>query len=245
MQTINVDEKQRLNITGLKNRQLFLLDYKKDLAKVPTVTSVHESYSSLIDEVLGSSSYIFVTVNLNRTNIKRVLDDKKTKAGGVLPDNFLALGQEYYGALRSGASIVEAMDPLWNKFLKRLNQKVLGSKYKRYGHFIRWIRVYENETKRYCNEPTNHVHLLIEVPTTTNLSTEFNQLKFEHQFRELFSRLVYPIFSPSSSDTVITILKGRLTGSNAHPNYIRKQIINWETASDRVFTSGVPKPKVQ
>ena len=243
MRATSIDDKHRLDISGFQNRQRFLSACQVEEKKVPTVTSVQEEYSSLIDDVLGSSSYVFITVNLTRTRIQRALDNEKKKAGGVLPDNFLHLGQEYFEAVRSGATTIEAMESLWNKFFIRLNQKVLGAKYKRYGNFLRWIRVYENETKRFSGEPANHLHMLVEVPEThfSGEYCELKQLRFKHQFRDLFSRLVYPLSSISPNNAVITISQARLTGSNAHDKYIMKQLMNWETAADRVFVSGTPK----
>ena len=160
MRATSIDEKHKLDTSGNNKRQRFLSVYGKALTKDPSVTLVQESYSSLLDDVLGSTSYIFITVNLTRTNIQRVLDAKRRKAGGVLPDNFLVLGQEYYAARRSGESTIEAMESVWEKFFKRLKPEGSRSEIQTIRTILRWIRVYENETKRYCkstNESSAHV----------------------------------------------------------------------------------------
>jgi hypothetical protein len=244
MQPANIEEKIKLNVRGIGNRQRFLSESNEDLKRTSRSTLVKTSYSELIDKVLGSSSYVFVTVNLRDTDIKRALEKEKIESDGILPRYFLMFGHRYYEALRSGTTTVDAMEPLWDEFFKRLNQKVLGPKFKHHGHFIRWIRVYENPTKRYCNDAANHVHMLVEIPTR-KLSAEYNQLLFKHQFGELFSRFIYPLPALSRNSAVLNIIPGRPTGSNPHPKYILKQVINWETAANRLFTSGIPKPKIQ
>ncbi|SRR5260370_10009299 len=232
---ITIGEKEKLDTIGIRKRSQFLSDYSAELRKPSTVMSVHESYSSLFDYVLGSSPYMFISVNLEPTDIKRALDSSRRQAGGVLPDNFIRLGLEYYEAKHSGETARNALEALWNKLLVRVNRKVLGSRYKRYGQFLRWIGVYENSGKQYCaRRQTNHLHVLLEIPA------KYSHQGFEHQFREQFSSLVYPLSSETSNDAVLNIKQGRLTGINPHPEYIQKQLIDWETASDRVFVSGIP-----
>jgi hypothetical protein len=74
-----------------------------------------------------------------------------------------------------------ALEALWNKLLVRVNRKVLGSRYKRYGQSLRWIGVYENSGKQYARRQTNHLHVLLEIPAN------YGHQEFEHQFREQFS----------------------------------------------------------
>jgi hypothetical protein len=230
---ITVAEKEKLDTISIRNRGQFLDDYSQELKKPSTAMSVSQSYSSLFERMLGSSPYLFISVNLEPTRIKRALDSRKNKTDGVLPDNFIRLGREYYEANRSGETSRNAMEALWDKFLVRVNRKVLGSKYKRYGQSLRWIGVHENSGKQYARRQTNHLHVLLEVPA------EYGHQEFELQFREQFSWLVYPLSSTTSNNAVLDIKQGRLTGINPHPEYIQKQLVDWETASDRVFLSGV------
>jgi len=228
-----VSQKEKLDIIGIQNRSQFLSDCSAELRKPSTAMSVHQSYSSLFDYMLGTTPYMFISVKLDSTSIKRALTSRKRKAGGVLPDNFIRLGREYYEAKRSGETARNAMEALWDKFLVRVNRKVLGSKYKRYGQSLRWIGVYENSGKQYARRQTNHLHVLLEIPP------KYSHQEFEHQIREQFSLLVYPLSSTTSNDAVLNIKQARLTGINPHPEYIQKQLIDWETASDRVFMSGI------
>jgi hypothetical protein len=229
-----IGEKENLDTIGIRNRSQFLSDYSAELRKPSTAMSVRESYSSLFDCVLESSPYMFISMNLEPTDIKRASDSSRRKAGGVLPANFMILGREYYEARHSGETARNALEALWNKLLVRVNRKVLGSKYKRYGQSLRWIGVYENSGKQYCaGRQTNHLHVLLEIPAN------YGHQEFEHQFREQFSLLVYPLCSATSNDAVLNIKQARLTGMNPHPEYIQKQLIDWETASDRVFMSGI------
>jgi hypothetical protein len=235
MKTRNtICEKEKLDIIGIQKRSQLLSEYSAELNKQCTVMAVHESYSSLFDCVLGSSPYLFISMNLEPAAIKRASDSSRRKAGGVLPANFIRLGREYCEARHSGETARNALEALWNKLLARINRKVLGSKYKRYGQFLRWIGVYENSGKQYCaGRQTNHLHVLLEIPVN------YGHQEFEHQFREQFSLLVYPLSSTTSNDAVLNIKQARLTGINPHPEYIQKQLIDWETASDRVFMSGI------
>jgi hypothetical protein len=231
---ITIGEKYRLDAVAIRNRGKFLSDYSAELRKPSTAMSVHQSYSSLFDYMLGSAPYMFITVKLDTISIKRALDSRKKKAGGVLPGNFIRLGREYYEAKRSGETARNAMEALWDKFLVRFNRKILGSKYKRYGQSLRWIGVYENSGKHYTGRQANHLHMLLEIPS------RYNHQQFEHLFREQFSSLVYPVSSTISNNSVLNIKQGRLTGIYPHPEYIQKQLVDWETASDRVFLSGIP-----
>jgi hypothetical protein len=231
---VTVGEKEKLITKGIRNRSQFLSDYSAELTKPSTAISVRQSYSSLFDYVLGSSPYVFISVKLETTDIKRAVDARKSKAGGLLPGNFIRLGREYYEARRSGETARNAMEALWNKFLVRVNRKVLGSKYKRYGQSLRWIGVHENSGKQYARRQTNHLHMLLEIPS------RYRHQEFEHLFREQFSSLVYPLSSTTSNSSVLNIRPGRLTGIYPHPEYIQKQLVDWETASDRVFLSAIP-----
>jgi hypothetical protein len=231
---VTVGEKEKLVTIGIQNRSQFLSDYAAELRKPSTAMSVHQSYSSLFDYMLGSTPYMFISVKLDPTSIKRALTSRKRKAGGVLPDNFMRLGREYYEAKRSGETARNAMEALWDKFLVRVNRKVLGSKHKRYGQSLRWVGVYENSGKQYARRQTNHLHVLLEIPP------KYSHQEFEQQFREQFSSLVYPLSSTTNNGGVLNIKQGRLTGIYPHPEYIQKQLVDWETASERVFLSGNP-----
>lgn len=232
---ITIGEKEKLDTIVFRKRNHFLSSYSADLRKPTTVMLVHESYSSLFDHVLGSSPYLFISINLEPAHVKRALDSRRRQAGGVLPDNFIRLGREYYEARRSGETARNALDALLNKLLVRVNRKALGARYKRYGQFLRWIGVYENSGKQYyARRQTNHLHVLLEIPA------KYSHHEFEHQFREQFSLLVYPLSCATSNSVVLNIKQGRLEGINSHPEYLQKQLIDWETASDRVFMSGIP-----
>ena len=230
-----IGEKAKLDIIGLHSRNQFLSDCLAELRKPSTAMAVHESYSSLFDCVLGSSPYMFISINLEPADIKKASDSSRRKAGGVLPAKFIRLGQEYYEARHSGVTARDALEALWNKLLVRVNGKTLGARYNRYGQSLRWIGVYENSGKQYrAGRQTNHLHVLLEIPS------RYSQEEFEHQFRVQFSSLVYPLSPTSGNHSVLNIQQGRLTGSYPHPEYIQKQLVDWETASDRVFLSGIP-----
>jgi hypothetical protein len=243
MRTTSITNKAKLDILGENNRKRFLADYAKELNNVPCATSVKESCSSFFHQVLGSSAYIFVSINLTTSNIRRSLAKEKITNGGTIPPHFIPYGQQYLESIESGISSQEAEETLWNKFMIRVNQKVLGAKFKRYGHHLRWVRVHENFTKHYSKAPTNHIHMLLEVPAS-QISLGFNELKLKQIFRELFSSLVCPIPSTSRNSAVLNIIQGRLTGTNAHPSYILKQVKNWDVACDRVFVSAMQKSRV-
>lgn len=242
MEETSIRDKHRLDSIGIKKRQEFLSAYHHNLKTVATRTVVTNAYSSLLKDVLGSSSYIFVSVNLTTADLRKAFAKKQRSNNGLLPSDYIRLGQEFVDSIRSGTPAQAAAESLWNKFFIRLNQKVLGARYKRYGQSLKWFRVYENETKGYAISPTNHTHMLVEVPTSS-LSAEYNELKFKSRFRELFSTLVCPLSTISANTPILNIKRGRLTNCNPHPKYILKQLINWEVASDRLFTSGVAKSR--
>jgi hypothetical protein len=220
---------------GVRNMDRFRYPCPWELSGPHTAESIKESYSSVIDKVLGTSLYMFITVNLNTKQIRRALDARKKKAGGVLPVNCLRLGQEYLEARCSGVGAVYAMEVLWNKFFERLNLDVLGThRAKRCGECLRWIRVYENNGKRYRTSPPTHLHMLVELPD------KYSHPEFEIVFKQLFSRLVYPIPLEIGNNKVLDFQIGRRDGENRHPVYVQKQLIDWDTASDRVFVSGIP-----
>jgi hypothetical protein len=178
---------------------------------------------------------MFISVNLESANIKRALDSSRRRAGGASVDGFIRFGREYFEARHSGETARNALETLWNKLLVRVNRRVLGSKYKRYGQSLRSIAVYENGGKQYgSGRQTSHLHVLLEIPA------KYGYQEFEREFRQQFSLLVYPLSSTNRNDAVLNITPGRLTGVYPHPEYIQKQLVDWETASDRVSVSGVP-----
>jgi hypothetical protein len=232
---ININQGQKSETFGNRNMDRFHSPYPWELPEPYTAQSLKESYSSLIDKVLGTSLYMFITVNLNTKQIRRALDARRKKAGGVLPGNSLRLGQEYLEARCSGVGPVDAMEVLWDKLIKRLDLEVLGThRAKRCGEYLRWIRVYENNGKRYRRSPPTHLHMLLELPD------KYSHLEFEVVFKQLFSRLVYPIPLEMGNNKVLDIQVGRRDGENQHLVYVQKQLIDWKTASDRVFMSGTP-----
>jgi hypothetical protein len=232
---IDIKQAQKLETFGVLNMDRFRYPYPWELADPHTAESLKQSYSSLIDKVLGTSHYMFITVNLNTKQIRRALDARKRKAGGVLPGNCLRLGQEYLEARCSGVGAVDAMEVLWNELIKRLDLEVLGThRAKRCGEYLRWIRVYENNGKRYRTSPPTHLHVLLELPD------KYSHHEFEVVFKQLFSKLVYPIPLEIGNNRVLDIQVGRRDGENQHLGYVQKQLIDWETASDRVFMSGIP-----
>jgi hypothetical protein len=232
---INIKQIQKLETFRVLNMDRFHYPYPWELAGPYTADSLKQSYSSLIDKVLGTSQYMFITVNLSTSQIRRALDARKKKAGGVLPDNCLRLGQEYWEARRSGVGAVDAMEALWFKFFERLNLKVLGThRAKRRGEYLRWIRVYENNGKRYRRSPPTHLHMLLEVPD------KYSHLEFAEIFRKLFGWLVYSSSARTRKNKVLDFQIGRSDGESPHPVYVQKQLIDWDTASDRMFESGIP-----
>jgi hypothetical protein len=170
------------------------------------------------------------------TAMGRALDAQSRIAGKKSAAQYLMLGREYYEARRSGETYRDAMESILAKFLPRLNKKILGThRHIRCKQSLCCIRVYENAGKRYSGGPVNHVHILLEIPPT------FCHQQFEAQFRELFSWLIYPLHIASTEDPVLDIRQGRLDGDSPHPEYIQKQFINWGTAADRMYFSGVPE----
>jgi hypothetical protein len=206
--------------------------YPWELPRTKPGDSIRESYTILIDRVLDTSRYVFITVNINTRQIKRALDAKQKKAGGMLRGDYLKLGQEWMLARRSGVSAVDAMEAMWNKFLKRFESKVLGSqRVKRCGQQLSWIRIYENEGKRYNRSPPTHLHMLLKIPD------HYEYREFVAVFKELFSWLVYPSPPVKRVNKVLDIRIGRHDGENSHPDYVQKQLIDWDTAADRVHVS--------
>ncbi len=239
MRTTSIAEKNNLDITGIQNRQRFLSAYEQELKKAPTAILVKESYSTMIKDALGSSRYMFVSINLPNAELRKATETKQNKRGGKLPKRFIPLGLEFYESLQSGTAFNIAANTLLHKFMIRLNRKVLGSRFKRFGESLKCLGFFESSNKRCSGESTNHLHVLIEVPKT-NQSPEDSASRLTNVFRELFSLLVCPIRHPSNNRGVLRIIPGRMTGRNAHPKYILKQIGNWETASARLFTCGMP-----
>ena len=81
---ITIAEKEKLDAIMIRNRVQFVDDYSEELKKPSTAMSVSQSYSSLFERMLGSSLYLFISVNLEPTRIKRALDSRKNKTNGVL-----------------------------------------------------------------------------------------------------------------------------------------------------------------
>ncbi len=185
MKTTNIHEKTKLDILGENTRNHFLSAYAEELKHVPSAILVKASYIPWIQTILGSSPYIFISVNFTSADIRKALAIATRKNGGILPANYIPYGQEYCESIRSGTTIQVATEALLRKLLIRLNQKALGAKFKRYGQSLICVGVHENETKKYSAEPTSHFHLLVQVPTT-HLSPEYNEWKFKNTFRDLF-----------------------------------------------------------
>jgi hypothetical protein len=233
MSTVN--DKQKLDRDGTRNREVWLQDVEMESQREPTLMLVRESYGLLIERVLGDSRYVLITLNLDMTAMGRALDAQSRIAGKKSAAQYLMLGQEYYEARRSGETYRDAIESILAKFLPRFNKKILGThRYIRCKQSLRCIRVYENAGKRYSGGPVNHVHILLEIPPTCCYQ------QFEAQFRELFSWLIYPLHIASTDDPVLDIRQGRLDGDSPHPEYIQKQFINLETAAERIDFSGVP-----
>jgi hypothetical protein len=232
----NVAQWQRSRAFAFSKRDWSYYRYPWELSTSSPADALHQSYSTLINKIFDTSQYIFVTVNLSTSQIRQALESKRKKSGGILPPNYLRLGQEYLLARRAGVKAVDAMQTLWDKFLKRLNAEVLGAhRAKRREDFLRWIRVYENSGKRYKTSPPTHLHMLLELPD------RYSYPEFGVIFRQLFSLLIYPIPCMDKNNKVLDIRVGRSDGENSHPVYVQKQLVDWETASDRVFPSGIPK----
>ena len=229
-----VIDKQKLDMAGARNRELWLQNVGMESQRELTQILVRESYGLLIERVLGDSPYVFITLHLDMTGMGRALNNASRMAAKETGTD-LILGREYYEARRSGETFQDAMESILAKFLPRFNKKILGThRYIRCKQSLRCIRVYENAGKRYAGGPVNHMHMLLEVPRT------FCHQQFEAQFRELFSWLIYPLHIASTDDPVLDIRQGRLDGDSPHPEYIQKQFINLATAADRMYFSGFP-----
>jgi hypothetical protein len=196
--------------------------------------ALRASYSTLIEMVLGTTTCIFVTVNLSTAEMTRVFKAMNYAECGVGVK--CRLGREYLDLRLGGTPAICAMETLWTKFMTRFNSGVLGThRTKRCGHFLRWVRVYENSGKAYSRDRVFHMHMLLEVPAERSVE------EFEHLFREHFARWIYPIRSNAENGPVLNIGLARFSGANTHSRYMQKQLIDWETASDRLFTSGIPR----
>jgi len=229
-----IGEKHKLDLIGNRSRAVLTANIQADANRLATATTIKHSYASLIETLLETAPYVFITVNLDTASLGRTLITHDRRAGRKSDDVHI-LGREYYEARRSGVTYQVAMETLWEKFLHRLNKKVLGThRYIRCKQYLRWIRVYENAGKRYAGSLVNHVHMLLEIPSSTERQI------FEDQFRELFSLLIYPLNTASTVNPVLNIQQGRIDGPTPHTDYIQKQLINLDTASDRVLFSDVP-----
>src|ERR1039457_2786156 len=96
---LRIKAMHRLEIIGRNKRETTLAAYEKDgelipnrnyygrtntdeelfpkRKFVPTAEAVKESNSALFRRLLGSSSYIYVTVNLTSSDLRRVFEPKK------------------------------------------------------------------------------------------------------------------------------------------------------------------------
>jgi REP element-mobilizing transposase RayT len=227
-------DKQKWDRDGARNREVWLQDVETESQREPTLMLVRESYGLLIERVLGDSPYVLITINLDMTAMGRALDVQSRIAGKKSAAQYLMLGREYYEARRAGETYQDAMESLLAKFLCRFNKKVLGThRYIRCKQSLRWIRVYENAGKRFAGGPVNHMHMLLEIPPSLSYQ------QFEQAFRQLFSWLIYPLDLASTHDAVLDIQHGRLDGVSPHPEYIQKQLINWQAAANRISFSAI------
>ena len=231
---VTTEEKIQIWYVELLRYRLGLREIRDEWNSLTTAEKTNRSHEELVIRVLGDLPVALVTINLSNRLLRRAFDSARKKSkNGTLSAQTLPLGQEFYNATRSKVSYVDAFENVLRKFFVRLNQKVLGAKYRRYGKCLRWVRVYENSTKKFNGQPATHVHMLVEVPAGEG----FRLFKFIRTFRDLFSRLIYPCFFESNASKVLNIKSGRRDGNNSHPQYIVKQLVNWNVAADRVFTS--------
>jgi hypothetical protein len=228
------EDKQKLDMIGNRKRAELVANTDKEAKRQATATAIKHSYSALIENVLGASAYAFITINLDIASMGRALD-LHLRGRCKESANNLVLGRAYHDARRSGETYQHAMESLLGQFLHRFNKKILGThRYIRCKESLRWIRVYENQGKRHSGIPVNHVHLLLEIPSS------YERRKFEDQFRRLFSLLVYPLSAASPDSAVLNILHVRRDGIMPHSEYIQKQLVSWDAASERVSFSEIP-----
>jgi hypothetical protein len=226
-----IQSTQRLTMIGDRARIKFLKEIELEAREPSTDAAVKQAYASMVEDTLGDSPYMFITINLDMTAMGRALN-KRSISRGNATDEGPILGREYLEARRAGEGYRDAMETLLGRFLHRLNKEVLGThRYVRCGQSLRCIWVYENPGKQHAGIPVNHVHVLLEIPPTSCYQ------RLEAQVRELFSWLIYPLRIASTENAVLDIRPGRLDGISPHPEYIQKQLVNWETAADRVCFS--------
>jgi hypothetical protein len=222
-----VIDKQKLDEHGARNRELWLQNVEMESQREPTKQLVRTSYGLLIERVLGDSLYVFITINPEALECVRAVN--KESKDSICKASRRILGNEYYEARRSGESCQNAMALLLDRFLHRLTKKVLGShRFKRRNQHLRWICIYENQGKGYVSSPVNHVHILLELPAWMDYRI------FAGEFREGFSCWIYPLPEGAINDSVLNIQPGRAEGVNSHPEYVSKQLLDWESAADRV-----------
>jgi hypothetical protein len=233
-----IKDKKKLDMIGNRRRAEFVANTDKESKRQATATAIKHSYSALIEGVLGASAYAFITINLDMASMRRALD-LHLRRGCKESANNLVLGRAYCDARRSGETCQRAMESLLGQFLHRFNKKILGThRYIRCKESLRWIRVYENQGKRHSGIPVNHVHLLLEIPSSCD------RRKFEDQWREMFSLLVYPLSAASTDNAILNIQHVRRDGIMPHPEYIQKQLVSWDAASERVSFSEIPACRV-
>jgi hypothetical protein len=221
-----VIDKHKLDENGARNRQLWLQNVEIELQREPIRTLVRETYGSFIERVIGDSLYVFITINPEALEDVRAVDGQSRNLRRA---SRRILGSEYYKARRSGESRQNALESLLDRFLHRFIRKVLGThRYKRRNQHLRWICIYENRGKAHAMSPVNHVHILLEIPAWMDYQILLSE------FRKCFSSWVYPLREGAIQDPVLNIKPGRAEGVNSHPEYVSKQLIDWECAADRV-----------
>lgn len=175
---------------------------------------LREAYESKVWQVLGNRRFAFVTVNLPKSSVLRVMSKHSDY------DNPYVLGLAFSNAIRSRVPVLDAYKTLFVKFLLRLTTRLLKSKAVHQKQRLRWVCVYENQGKSYAGTGVTHVHMLIEVPCDCSFD------RFCAEFRWLFCQVVYPA---SYESKVLNFKNGR----NDHPWYSLKQHISPEIASER------------
>jgi hypothetical protein len=234
---------------------------------------VKHQYQLWLEQFLGSKSYVFISVNLTPSNLRKAIELAPKNHDGKPSHRFIPLGQQYYESILNGTPVPIAAEELWNKFLPRFSNRMLGDRYKRFGQGLKWVRVYENSGRYYTGEMPTHLHMMLEIPESQLSPNDYLEI-YERKFREQFSTLICPLVKTSNclsytstnieananheqkynhhirmpaiasvNKPILNIIRARLTGKNAHPKYMTKQLVDWDVATNRLFTGISKNPK--
>ena len=207
-----------------------ILRYQLENNQVPN-SSIQNKHSDLISEILSNKPFVFITINLNPTNVRRSLE--KTMR---------PLGQLFIDGIDAGLLLHEAYENTLDPFIKRLERDLLGSRAKVYLERLANVRSYENSGRKYiAGAELNHVHILFPLPSGRSYA------RFCSLFARLFDQLVYPVPVYTTAQqgrkttaintiedlkqgthhgSVLDFKPGRYEEPNSHISYSLKQIPN-------------------